>query len=102
MKKIGILMCLVLLTGIAWGQERIPSEFALKVAQLLAEQTAKLENTQVKVEPDVNKPFGLKKEEVGALVIPDKGLTTAALKNAGKEVVPVGRLWVRHLTVLIK
>jgi hypothetical protein len=93
------LMCL---GSVSWAQERIPAEQALKVAKVLAAQAAQVEHPQVKTEVDPDRATGLHHDKVGAMVIPDKALSADVLRKAGKEVVPVGQLWMRNLTLIVK
>jgi hypothetical protein len=101
MKGVVAIVALLVVAGLVRAQERIPSEVAQKFARLFVEQTAKLDAPQLKVEPDAERPYGLKKDEMGALFIPDKRLSAEALQKAGKEVLPVGQLWVRGLTAVV-
>ncbi len=88
----------LLLAGAALAQERVPAEDAQKAGKLLAEQSAKLEMpVQVKVEPDADKACAFHASRVAALVMPDKKLTADVFAKAGKDVVPVGQLWMRDM-----
>jgi hypothetical protein len=88
----------LLLTGVALAQERVPQQEAQRYGKLFAEHAAKLEApAQVKVEPDPEKACAIRKEGVAALVMPDKMLSADALGKVGKDVVPVGQLWMRNM-----
>src|SRR5258708_524822 len=102
MKNVVAIGVAALLGSVVAAQERIAPEEAQKFARLFVEKTAKIADAQVKLEPDADKPFGLKKDDVGVMVIPAKGLTDEALQKAGKDVTPVGQLWVRNLTMVHK
>jgi hypothetical protein len=93
---------MALAVGFLGAQERIPPETAQKYARHMVEHAAKQQNLQLKVDADPERPFGLKHEEVGAMVIPDKKLSEDALKNAGRDTLPVAQLWVRKLTLVVK
>src|SRR5437870_5109989 len=101
MKRAIAMVSLALLAGRAGAQERIAPEVAQKFARLFVEQAAKLDDLQLKLQPDPDKACGLKKDDVGALIIPDKRLSAQALQKAGKEAIPVGQLWVRQLTAVV-
>jgi hypothetical protein len=85
-----------------WAQERIEPEQARKYAHLFVEQSAKEPNLQLKIDADPERPFGIKDGELGAMVIPDKRLSADRLKKASKEIMPLGQLWVRNLTIVVK
>jgi hypothetical protein len=97
MTGIGLLLCV----GIAVAQEQVPQERAQKAAQLLAEQSGKLTDLPLKIDPDTEKPFGLHHGDVAALVIPAKGLSAEALAKAGKSIMPLGQLWFRRMTPIV-
>jgi hypothetical protein len=85
-----------------WAQERIEPEQARKYARLFVEKSAKEPNLQLKIDADPERPFGIKDGELGAMVIPDKKLSPETLTKANKEVSPLGQLWVRNLTIVVK
>jgi hypothetical protein len=94
---------LLLLAGALLAQERVPAEDAQKAGKQLAEQSAKLDvPAQVKVEPDADKAFAIHHEKVAALVMPDKKLSADTLSKAGKDVVPVGQLWMRRMVPVVE
>lgn len=94
---IGLVLCACQLAA----DEQLPPERAQKAAELVAAEAAKLNDLQIKTEVDTAKPFGLKKGELAALVIPDKGLSQERLDKAAKDVLPVGQLWFKALTPVV-
>lgn len=82
------------------AQDRIPEEAALKYAKLFVKQ-AKIENPQIAVEPDVEKPYGFRAGEGGALAIPDKNLSEDTVAKATDKPVPVAQLWMRRMTLVV-
>ncbi len=88
-------------TGTA-AQERIEPEQARKFARLFVEQSAKVPHLQLKIDADPDQPFGLKDEDMGAMVIPQKKLAAGDLTKAGNAIVPLGQLWLRNLTLVVK
>lgn len=97
MRKWTLAVSGLLLGGLVLAQERIPQEQAQKAAAMLAEHAAKLDGPQIKTEVDAQKPFGLQQGQRAAVIIPDKKLSEDALSKAGKDVVPLGQLWLRGL-----
>jgi len=83
------------------ADEQLPPERAQKAAELVAAEAAKLNDLPIKTDVDTAKPFGLKKGELAALVIPDKALSQERLDKAAKEVLPVGQLWLKALTPVV-
>lgn len=102
MKRLVALVGLVLMVGVALAQERIAPEAAQGYARILVQATSQTANLPLQVQPDADKPYGLKTGDEGALVIPAKALTEEALQKAGKEVIPLAQLWVRNLTLVVK
>jgi hypothetical protein len=82
-----------------FAQERVPQEDAQKAARILSESAAAQTDLAFKPAGDLDKPRGIKADEVGLIVIPESKLTSDALAKAGKEPVPVGQLWTRIATV---
>jgi hypothetical protein len=101
MRTVAVVISLALCAGLARAQEQLPQEHAQKAAQLVAAEAAKLTDAQLKTDVDTDKPFGLKKGERAGLVIPDRKLSAEQLGKAGKEVVPVGQLWMKALTPVV-
>ena len=52
-----------------------------------------LSDLPLKLDLDLQKPVAFKGGEAGMLVIPDKGLSGEKIAQAGKEIAPVGQLW---------
>jgi hypothetical protein len=96
MRNVTAVLGLFVIVSVSLAQGRVPQEQAERVARQLVEQT-KLDDAQVKVEPDAEKPCAIRSGEHAALVMPDKRLTEEALAKAGKDVLPVGQFWLRQL-----
>jgi hypothetical protein len=101
MKRIFTLLAVTLSAHLAGAQERIPAEDAQRLARTFAAESAKLVALQLKVDGDADRPFGLRKGDIGALVIADKRLSGETLQKLGDEVTPVGQLWMRGITTLV-
>lgn len=101
MKTVLSTLGVLFLATVASAQERIPDEQAQRIAKHLAEKAATVGDAQVKTDVDTDKPFGLKHEEVGVMVLPDRKLSEDILAKAGKDVVPVGQLWFRGIAPVV-
>jgi hypothetical protein len=92
---------LVFFVGLVTAADPLPLDRAQNAAKLVAAQAKKLTDAQIKTDVDTEKPFGLKKGELAALIIPDKSLSAERLAKAGKDILPVGQLWMRGLTPVV-
>lgn len=101
--KIGsVYLCLALFVTAFAGEGRLSKEDAQRYAKLCVEQTgSKSSNSQIKTDVDPEKACAVQGEGGGAMVIPDKALTAEKLAKAGKDIVPVGQLWLRKWTLVI-
>jgi hypothetical protein len=79
------------------AQEPVPLDRAREFARALSESAAKLSPTPVQIDADVLNPFGIHAGEAGALVVPDRNLTAAALAEVGEKPLPVGELFLRNV-----
>jgi len=80
---------------------RLPQDEARRFAKLCVEQTT-LTDPQIKTDVDPDKACAEKGEGGGAMVIPDKKLSKEVIGKAEKEIVPVGQLWLRKWTTVVK
>lgn len=97
MKRLVAVACVLCLAAGARAQEKVPPEMAQRFAKLFVGQAAKETDVPFKADADPTKAVALKHGDAHAMVIPAKDLSEDALGKAGKEVVPVGQLWLRHL-----
>ncbi len=102
MQRIAAIAVLALLTGNATAQERIPPETATKFAQLFVGEAAKAGEMPLKIDADPERSYGLKIADGGVLIIPDKRLAADTLDKAGETVTPLGQLWTKDITALVK
>jgi len=94
-----LVWCIV---GMVLAQDnRLPQDEARRFAKLCVEQTS-LTDPQIKTDVDPDKACAEKGEGGGAMVIPDKKLSKEAIRKAGKGIVPVGQLWLRKWTTVVK
>jgi hypothetical protein len=93
MKKILPLITLTMVTLTLAAQEELPRSEAVKLAAILNFDLDKLADTPIPTDADIKRPFGLKADKGGALIVPEAKLSTATFSGAGKEAVPVGQFW---------
>jgi hypothetical protein len=80
----------------ASDSNRLSKEDAQRYAKVCVEQAAsKVTDAQIAIEANTEKPCATRGEGGGAMVVPDKKLTLKAMETAGKDVVPIGQLWLR-------
>lgn len=92
MKPIALTLALLL----AADTNRLSKEDAQRYAKVCVEQAAsKVTDAQITVDADADKPCATRGEGGGAMVVPDKKLSVKVIEAAGKDVVPVGQLWLR-------
>ena len=97
MKTIFVLCALLTTATFVTAQERVSLEDAQKGARLLTQTAGKISDAPLKLEVDLEKPDGLKANEVRILVIPDQKLNGETLAKAGKTVTPLGQLWMHAI-----
>ena len=97
MKTILPLIALTLVTLALPAQEELPRAEAVKFAAILNFDLTKLADTPIPTDADIKRPFGMKAEKRGGLVVPEAKLSPATFSGAGKEPVPVGQLWLAGL-----
>jgi hypothetical protein len=93
-----LLTCVCLASLAAADPNRLPQEEARAFAKPCVERAAELTDLPLKTEVDADKPCAVRGEGGGAMVIPDKQLSADRLKKVGKDIVPVGQLWLRKWT----
>ncbi len=97
MKTICLLAVLISITLTLAAQEALPRADAVKFAGLLNFDLTKLADTPIPTDADTKRPFGMKAELRGGLVVPEAKLSPATFSGAGKDPVPVGQLWLAGL-----
>jgi len=100
MKPLLVAAVLLGATGPAGAQERVPEEEARAIARRLLDAVKDVK-LPLSTEVDADKAFAMRREEFGALVLPDRRLEPGLFDKLDKEVVPVGQLWLRNLTPAI-
>lgn len=94
------LIALTLLAGaaLACAQEKLAREEALVYARAVSANAQSLKNTPIATDVDVAQPIGIRDEDYGGMVLPQKGLKPDTLATAGTTPVPIGQLWLHKLT----
>lgn len=86
----------------AHSQETITQEELAKIVPHALARVADFDNLPIKVDADGDKPFGMKIKDYAAAIIPDKALTKESLAKVGKDIIPVGQLWLSKLSPAVK
>ena len=100
MRLLMVPLALLVGAGAAGAQERVPQEEARVLAKLISLAAAKLK-PPLGVAADTDKPYAKRKDEYGAMFLPDKKLAAERLARAGKDIVPVGVLWAHQLAPVV-
>ncbi len=74
-----------------------PVSQAQKAAQLLRKFVNDFKSAPLKIDPDIAQADLFEMKEVGALIVPHKGLTAKALAGAGKKEMALGQLWMKTI-----
>lgn len=85
----------------ALGQEALSREDAMKYAFLVALHEPASMQAPIKVDADLKRPFAGHDGDYGAMVLPETKLTAATLQAAGRDVLPLGQLWLVKLTPMV-
>ncbi len=98
MKQTIVLIGLLGAVSVVSAQERLSQEEALKYATLVSADSKQLKDTPIPTDVDTKKPVALREEQFGGMVLPQKDLSAESLAKAGKDVAPIGQLWLYQLT----
>ena len=96
MRLLLVPLALLFGAGVTGAQERVPQEEARVLAKLISLAAAKIK-PPIGVAADTDKPYAKRKDDYGAMFLPDKKLAAERLARAGKDIVPVGVLWAHQL-----
>ncbi len=86
---------IVWIVSLSVGQDRLSKEDTERYAKLCVEGFGKPLDAQIETQGDATMAVAVRGEGGGAMVIPDKDLTADKLAKVGKDVVPIGQLWLR-------
>ena len=101
MKRTLTSLLLLALVRSASAQEIAPADVAHKAAVKLQAALGPLADAPLSIDADAEKPSLLKAgDSAGILIVPDKKLRAASLPGTGSEIVPLGQLWMRKLTLV--
>lgn len=96
MKVLPIILSLVW-AGVARAQEPIAPEKLEKVVERLVERASDQENLPLPIKANTEKAVGMTIKDYGSVAIPARGLSKESLSKVGKEILPVGQLWLTKL-----
>ena len=82
------------------AQEQLPRQEALKYAFIVSADLPAMLKTPIPTDPDVKRPVALRDGDYGGMVLPETKLRAEVFSKAGKEVAPVGQLWLLKLVPL--
>ncbi len=97
MKSILIAITVVSTLSLAYAQELLPRDQALKYACLASLDLKQLTETPIPTDVDIKRPVAMRDGDYGGMVLPEAKLTAQQVANAKSEVVPVGQLWLLNL-----
>jgi hypothetical protein len=100
MKRILLMAALIAGLTNAQAQEQLSRQEALKYAFIVSADLAAMLQTPIPTDPDVKRPVALRDGDYGGMVLPESKLSAEVFSKAGKEVVPVGQLWLLKLVPL--
>jgi hypothetical protein len=83
--------------SMAWAQEAVSRQEALKAAFAVSADLATMLDTPIPTDPDVKRPVAVHAGERGLMVLPETKLCAATLAKAGSEAVSIGQLWLLKL-----
>lgn len=82
----------------AQSQEFLPREEALRYAMVAALHEPTNTQAPIRVDADLKRPVVGHDGDYGVMILPETKLNAATLEKAGRDVVPIGQLWLRKLT----
>src|SRR5664279_202247 len=97
MKHIILITALIASLASAQAQEQLSRPEALKYAFAVSADLAAMLKTPIPTDPDVKRPVAVHHGDYGGMVLPECKLRAELFSKAGKEVVPVGQLWLLKL-----
>jgi hypothetical protein len=89
----------VLFSGfsLAYAQESVSRQEALKAAFAVSADLKVMLDTPIPTDPDVKRPVAVHAGERGLMVLPEAKLNADVLAKMGKEVTPIGQLWLLNV-----
>ena len=79
------------------AQEQLSRQDALKYAFLVSADLPAMLKTPIPTDPDVKRPVACRDGDYGGMVLPEAKLSAEVFSKAGKDVAPVGQLWLLKL-----
>ncbi len=97
MKQIIFITTVIASLAAAQAQEQLSRQDSLKYAFVVSADLAAMLKTPIPTDPDVKRPVALHDGDYGGMVLPECKLRAEVFSKAGKEVAPVGQLWLLKL-----
>lgn len=85
--------------SLSQAQSNVPREQCLKAAFSLAADLKQMLSTPIPTDPDLKRPVAVSEGDRGALVFPETKLTPETFAKVGKDIIPIGQLWLRKVTL---
>ena len=101
MKRIIVAAVLIASLNGSQAQDALARDEALKYAFGACLDLKQMLQTPIATDPDVKRPVVIRDGDYGGMILPESKLTAAVLDQAGKEVVPIGQLWLHKLAPLV-
>ena len=97
MKQIILIAAVIASLAAAQAQEQLSRQESLKYAFIVSADLTEMLKTPIPTDPDVKRPVALHDGDYGGMVLPECKLRAEVFSKAGKEVAPVGQLWLLKL-----
>ena len=97
MKRLFVIAALFATAVSGLAQEKLTREESLKYAFIACSNLKEMLDTPIPTDPDVKRPVAVRDENYGSLVLPEARLNSETFAKAGKDVVPIGQLWLVKL-----
>jgi hypothetical protein len=98
MKRLFVLLTLCAVAQLGTAQELLPRKEALKYAFVICADLKNIQGTPIPTDVDLKHPVAVRDGDYGGLVLPESKLSADAIAKAGDQVLPVGQIWLYHLT----
>ena len=98
MKQLLVLLTLCAAAQFGAAQEQLPRKEALKYAFFVSADLKNIQGTPIPTDVDLKHPVAVRDGDYGGLVLPESKLSADVIAKAGDQVIPVGQIWLYHLT----
>jgi hypothetical protein len=97
MKRIILMAALIAGLAATQAQEQLSRQESLKYAFAVSANLAAMLKTPIPTDPDAKRPVAMRDGDYSGVVLPETKLGSEVFSKAGKEVAPVGQLWLLKL-----